>query len=389
MKIAIVFDKMSWGGIERVGLSYIDMFIENGDSVDVYVLSKKNDTIIKRLNPKSNLRVININRRLLPENMWFYTSEYDFNGGEIILFCIRYCISKLLIPLSRLLYGNSKKYDVAIAFSGHITDLSFVAEGFINAKKKIAWLHGSEYQYKNESPAFFRLYKKIKNLVCLSDYYDNVCLEFNKQNKINKIKIYNPFKKSDYIINEKKVLQLKQAYGDFCLMVGRLDPDKDQITVIKAIKILKDKYNVDLKLLIVGDGSEKNRIMSKINELKLNDKVILMGNKSDVQNYYSAAKIFVHSSPFEGLPTVLLEAMSFSLPIVTTNSIPGVGEIIDGYNCGLVSPVYNSEKLADNLYKVLSDSIIRDDIVKRGEEIIKDFDVSLIKSKLYRYINNI
>ena len=58
-------------------------------------------------------------------------------------------------------------YDVAVGFSGHYNDLSFVAYNFIRSKRKIAWLHGALYQYIMSSQGFETLYKKIKNLVVL------------------------------------------------------------------------------------------------------------------------------------------------------------------------------------------------------------------------------
>ena len=54
-------------------------------------------------------------------------------------------------------------YDVAIAFSGHMNDLTFVAENFIKSKKSIAWLHGALYGYMLSSTGYFILYAIIKN----------------------------------------------------------------------------------------------------------------------------------------------------------------------------------------------------------------------------------
>ena len=83
--------------------------------------------------------------------------------------------------------------EIAIAFSGHYNDLTFVSENFKDAKK-IAWLHGDETSYNDIAPGYFALYQKIKNLVCLSEKNDDRSEEFNKKNEINKAMIYNQFR---------------------------------------------------------------------------------------------------------------------------------------------------------------------------------------------------
>ena len=65
-----------------------------------------------------------------------------------------------------------------------------------------------------------------------------------------------------------------------------------------------------------------------VKKLSLEERVFFTGVRYDVQNYYATAKLFIHSSKLEGLPTVLLEAMKYGLPIVATNSKPGVPEIL-------------------------------------------------------------
>ena len=66
--------------------------------------------------------------------------------------------------------------EIAIAFSGHYNDLTFVSENF-KASKKIAWLHGDETSYNDLSPGYFVLYQKIKNLICLSEKNDDISKE--------------------------------------------------------------------------------------------------------------------------------------------------------------------------------------------------------------------
>ena len=236
------------------------------------------------------------------------------NGGSIAFYACAIPINAFQ-KLYKIKYQkNVPNTEIAIAFSGHYNDLTFVSENF-KASKKIAWLHGDETSYNDLSPGYFVLYQKIKNLICLSEKNDDRSKEFNQKNEINKALIYNPINLDGRKIDEKIVETLKQNYGDFVLMVGRMAKDKDQTTLIRALSYLKEKYNLEKKLVLVGDGPERNLLENLVKEKKLEKQVFFAGAHYDVQNYYTAATVYAHSSPAEGLPTVLLEAMYYGLPI--------------------------------------------------------------------------
>ena len=172
-------------------------------------------------------------------------------------------------------------------------------------------------------------------------------------------------------------------------MVGRLAPDKDQKTAILAIEHLNKKYNLNKKLVLVGDGIKREELEEFVKERGLEEVVFFEGNRSDVENYYSAATVFVHSSPLEGLPTVLLEAMSFNLPIAATDSIPGVREILQNSQYGLISPVADAEGLAENIYTIYSDEKVCAELVKKAERRLNDFEPENIKQQLQEILNEV
>ena len=252
----------------------------------------------------------------------------------------------------------------------------------------MVWLHGNENSYNEIAPGYFELYKKIKNLVCLSEKDDEECLEFNKKNSINKKIIYNPINIGERTIDNDVVNELKKSYGDFILMVGRMAKDKDQSTVIHSLACLRDKYNLEKKLVLVGDGPEKDKLVRLSKELNLEQQVIFAGAHYDVQNFYSAASIYTHSSPAEGLPTVLLEAMYYNLPIASTNSEPGVKEILQD-NCGLITPVGDAKALAESVYKLYTDIKLVDYLKLNCQNRIKHFMPEHVIAQFENYINTI
>lgn len=106
-------------------------------------------------------------------------------------------------------------------------------------------------------------------------------------------------------------------------MVGRLAYPKNQKFAIDVLRqILSQKPNV--KLVLVGDGSDKENLQKYVRENNLKNKVLFVGTQSNLQNWYSAFDIFLFPSICEGLGIVLLEAQANGLPIVTSINIPGV-----------------------------------------------------------------
>lgn len=130
----------------------------------------------------------------------------------------------------------------------------------------------------------------------------------------------------------------KQAvhHKKFVLGVGRL-------SFVKGFDILINAFSTaaveDLDLLIVGEGEERENLNNLIHKLGLNNRVHLIGAKTNVQDYYSQAEIFVLPSRNEGYPNALVEAMNFGCPSIAANCEFGPSEIInDGISGLLVEP---------------------------------------------------
>ena len=152
------------------------------------------------------------------------------------------------------------------------------------------------------------------------------------------------------------------------IFVGRLEPVKGLKYLIEAISLLKSN-KINLKLLIVGDGSECKKLKLLVKTLQLEEMVIFVGKISNekVPEYLSASDVFVLPSLSEGFPVVLLEAMASGLPIITTK-IRGLPEIVqDGNNGFLVNPK-SSVELADKIKLLIEDDKIRKKISTINKE---------------------
>jgi len=160
---------------------------------------------------------------------------------------------------------------------------------------------------------------------------------FNKK----KIKqIYNPYLRKINFKNYKK--------EKFILNIARLRKQKDHDTLIKAFEIFLRK-NKNYKLLILGHGNLKEKLSLLVHNLKIRNKVIFKGWVKDTTPYLKKSKIFVLSSVYEGLGNVLIDAINYDTPCVSTNCPSGPSEILLNGKGGLLFDVGNYKQLAKKI----------------------------------------
>lgn len=157
--------------------------------------------------------------------------------------------------------------------------------------------------------------------------------------------------------------------------VGRLAMEKDHASLIFAAKNLIDS-GVDVLVLIIGEGPERNTLRNLISSLGLDDSVSLLGYRGDVCDLYSVFDIFALPSTSEGLSIALLEAMASGLPIVATD-VGGNPEILINGSTGLMVPPSNPAKFAEALLTLIADKGLRTALGKASKaKIIQDFDAA-------------
>ena len=276
----------------------------------------------------------------------------------------------------------NKKYDVEIAFKDGFTAL-FTAFG--DSSKKVHWL---QYEYKKINPNanYDKLFKKIlpnfDNIVAVSDnvkkYFndiyhldDKVEVIYNiiDQNKIDK----KSKEECDVILNNKELN---------IVSVGRLHKMKGYDRLIDAFSMLK-KENLlnDVKLRIYGNGPEYVNLKQQINDLKLNDNIMLMGQVLNPYKYIKNNDLFVLSSVYEPFGLVIVEALSLHVPVLATSNSATSKLIVDN-KTGLI--VENS---IDGLYEGLKKIINNKEIVIEYKNNLKDY--SYDNSELVKQIEKI
>ncbi|HEX3394629.1 MAG TPA: glycosyltransferase [Acidimicrobiales bacterium] len=131
--------------------------------------------------------------------------------------------------------------------------------------------------------------------------------------------------------------------GPVVLAVGRLVAQKDYPTLLHAFVRLPESF----RLIILGDGPDRSALEKLVVDLGLAGKVDLHGFVDNPYPYFAAADVFALSSRWEGLPTVLIEALAFAAPIVATDCPSGPLEILEHGRWGRLVPVGDSAALAD------------------------------------------
>lgn len=145
--------------------------------------------------------------------------------------------------------------------------------------------------------------------------------------------INNAIDTTKFVFNEnvrdklKKELQLDDCF--VVGFVGRLREEKNVLRLVDIFKVIVNK-KTHSKLIIIGDGPEKDLLESKIQQSELEDKVMVLGKRTDVNLLMNAMDVFVLPSHFEGLPVVLVEAQSTGLPCVKSACFlaPTIGDRI-------------------------------------------------------------
>jgi glycosyltransferase involved in cell wall biosynthesis len=150
------------------------------------------------------------------------------------------------------------------------------------------------------------------------------------------------------------------------LQVARLNYLKDHATAVRTLRRLRqDRPNA--RLILVGEGEERNAIQELIQKLDLSANVHLLGLRSDVSRLLSAADVFLLTSISEGIPLTLIEAMAAGVPVVSTN-VGGVPEVIEDSQTGLLAPAGDDAALTGQVLRLVSNPEWCGEIVQRARQ---------------------
>ena len=286
-----------------------------------------------------------------------------------ISFLIIFLLS--ILPLYKLLKKDKPDYIIAHL----ITSLPIFLFKIFKFKTKLI-LRISGYPKLNFIRKFFwKLCSKNIHLI--------TCPSIELKNQLRKLNIFENKKivvLYDSVINIKEVNKQKNdplsngiTKSNYLLAIGRLTKQKNFNLLINAFYEF-NKINNNYKLLIIGEGEENKKIISRINQLKLEHKIILLGFKKNVYKYLKNSKAFILSSLWEEMGFVIIEAASCNTLIISSNCPNGPSEFL---NYGEAGYLFNNNSVND-----LVQNLIKFD---REEKNIKYNKILLAKKNVKKF----
>ena len=199
------------------------------------------------------------------------------------------------------------------------------------------------------------------------------------------VKIYN-FLDFD-LINKKSEEKMEEDYGKYIINVGSLTENKNHKLLINAFKILKDKYKVSEKLLIVGEGKERENLEKQIRELNLGNDILLLGQKENSYKYIKSSELYVLSSKNESFSLTLVEAMSLKKLAISVKS-NGPIEILEDNKYGILIE-NNADEMAEKINYYLKNKDERKKYEELGYDRAKDFGKENGKKVIEEFIDRL
>lgn len=233
--------------------------------------------------------------------------------------------------------------------------------------KVILHCHGAcfeEFYKKSKNKKYIRNTLNLcKKVIVLSDSWKEFFKDLVDENKI--VVMYN-----SVVLPEK--IERKNTNKELTgLFLGRIGKRKGVYDIVKAVKDLKQD-GISVKILMAGDG-ENEKVRKIIKEEKLDDNITILNwiDNKKKEKYLRDVDFYLLPSYNEGLPMSVLEAMSYSLPVVTTD-VGGIPEIITNEKNGILIKPGNIEELKNAILKIINNYEFRNNLSNEAYETIKN-----------------
>ncbi|OHA68507.1 MAG: hypothetical protein A3J68_00355 [Candidatus Wildermuthbacteria bacterium RIFCSPHIGHO2_02_FULL_48_16] len=321
--------------------------------------------------------------------------SYPYKGRLVVLdvpfpknfFLKIYCYFVRFLKLRKVLQAEKPDYMVSFGAFAHVTNVVLNRDVFLHTDMFYSKARNDFWGFVLKAFARF-FYNRAQKIipVSFSSAQDLVRNYGIQRQKIQVI--YNP-------VDIEKIQRLCQAplnqrFVDIfshpvVITMGRLMRQKGQLHLIRAFKRFKEAVP-DAKLVVLGEGELKGALEKLVRDLGVESDVYFLGWQDNPFPFLRASQFFVLSSLYEGLPTVLLEAMATGLPVISTDCKSGPREILapgtdinkeakdmEIAECGILVPVEEEETLARAMIALAKDPALRSSLIEKARERAEDF----------------
>ena len=357
MNITFMLSRFLNGGIDTVLLRYLHIIGGTGHKLTLVIgteykgLQRFESMIPPTVDVKYLLRdnmLTSIPKKKLSQKISTFQKAVD----AVLFAPIRIALQKT--RLKKILMQSDVAVDFDCTFYSKLNNANCI---------KIAFFHFSINHYHRGNT------RKLNRLCGKMKVYDKIVMICNKMaeelaqrapflsDKVHVI--YNPISMSELT---QKASEYNVPDEDFIVSIARLEEhQKDFTTLIKAYAHAKQSCSLP-KLYIIGEGRDKEYLETLSKEHGLEENVVFLGFIPNPIPWVAKSKVFVLSSKYEGLPTVLIEALALNRIIVSSDCPTGPAEILNNGKCGILVPMGDAKAMSDAIIKALHDNNLRSEI---------------------------
>lgn len=300
-----------------------------------------------------------------------YVKKNSLNKNNLVLSTyLQKFVSKCLPRI------NDIKYDFGISFlTPH-----YILSDKVTAEKSIAWIHTDYSFFDVDQQEETTMWNKYTYIASISDDCTNAfCSKF--PSLLPKVILIENILSSQFVIEQAKLFTVSDEIPSDdhvvkIISVGRFSYQKNFDNVPEIVRILQED-GCNVKWYLIGYGGDEGLIMNKIKEFGVEDKVILLGKKSNPYPYILATDIYVQPSRYEGKAVAVREAQILCKPVIITNFPTANSQLRNGID-GIVVPLDNIG-CAKEIKEIIENKSLTDLLVKNcangnfsnEEEILK------------------
>lgn len=330
-KVALFIPSFGGGGAERIFIRIANHLSTKDISIDLIVAHNSGE--LQRL-PEKNVSIIDLRAARTIYAIPAFLKYLHSRRPDVVLSCTS--IPNIIVCFAKLI--------------GAIPNKAIISERAVLslAVANLNFFHG-----RLISLAVLFFYRFSDHIIAVSDDVKNDLVESYGINPSRVSGILNP------VFDKKKKFSSwcpREFRGrKFVVSVGRLNTQKDHISTIHAFS--KCCFELDVNLLILGEGEEKKKIQNLVLKLGLSDRVFLLGFRKRPDLWIARASLFVSASRFEGLPSAVIEAVQIGLPILVKDCPGGINEIFRNGRYAKVVPLSRQEIFVDAMRQILTASL--------------------------------
>ena len=356
MKLLHVITSLYTCGAEMLVVNLIPRFVELGYEVGLVVFNGEHTPLMERLEKEC------------PQCVIYRLGNSFYNPWYII---------KLI--------GIMRKYDIVHTHNSSPQLYAAVANLFCH--KIMVTTEHNTHNRKRGNRIFSLIdkwmYVRYDHIICISKQAEENLQSYlqNESGCLKKIvTIYNGV--NIETIHSAQPLQTEKPDKFLVVMVAAFRPQKDHATLIKAMtRLPKEKFEA----WFVGDGESRAEVERLINDLGMEDRVKMVGLRTDVPQILKTADVIVMSTHYEGLSLSNIEGMAAGKPFVASD-VEGIREVTKGY--GILFPHGDAESLAKIISQLHEDKQFYQQIADKCYERAKLFDISnMVKQYNEKYLS--